>query len=88
MKNLTEYLDSDGVWEDKLPSLKTTRDKIRFRILHIPSWKSSFLHHTSRYNDPNDSIASNVLYVNVTKKINIYDYQGWFFFFLHKLRFI
>lgn len=57
-------MDTDGVWDDKLPSLKTTRDKIRFRIFHIPSWKSLFQHHTSRYSDPNDSIASNVLYVN------------------------
>lgn len=73
MKNLFEYLDTDGVWDDKLPSLKTTRDKIRFHILHIPSWKSLFLHHTSRYSDPNDSIASNVLYVKVTEKINNYD---------------
>lgn len=73
MKNLFEYLGTDGVWDDKLPSLKTTRDKIRFRILHIPSWKSLFLHHTSRYSDPNDSIASNVLCVKVTEKINNYD---------------
>lgn len=73
MKNWFEYLDTDGVWDDKLPSLKTTRDKNRFRILHIPSWKSLFLHHTSRYSDPNDSIASNVLYVKVTEKINNYD---------------
>lgn len=73
MKNLIEYLDSDGVWKDKFLFLKMICDKIWFCILYIFLWKFLFLYYMLCYSDFNDFIVFNVLYVNVIKKINNYD---------------
>lgn len=68
MKNLIEYLDSDGVWKDKFLFLKMICDKIWFCILYIFLWKFLFLYYMLCYSDFNDFIVFNVLYVNVIKK--------------------